>query len=99
MNKKGAINFDNGTNFIITLVIVALLAASGIIALVAMKTSSVTENDNTSKLNTTVNYAITGISNFTAQLGTVGTMLGVGLILVVILGVFAYTALSKGGGL
>ena len=94
MKKKGQVSFASAPVMVMSLVLMGLVAAAGIIALVAFKSTNSTD----ATANTSIGYAITGISNFTAQLGTVGTMIGVGLILVVILGVFGMAAFGRGRG-
>lgn len=91
MDKKGQITFGNAPSVVIALVLMGLVAAAGVISLVAFRSTS---SDATA--NTSINNAVTGIGNFTAQLGTVGTMVGIGLILLIVLGVFAFR--GKGGG-
>lgn len=94
MTKKGqVVNFSSAINFVIALVVMGLVAAAGLIALVAFKNTSSSANANTS-----IDYAVSGVSNFTAQLPTVGTMIGVGLVLLIIVGVFAFGLMRKGGG-
>lgn len=92
--KKGQITFGNAPTLVISLVLMGLVSAAGVIALVAFRNTS---SDATA--NTTIGNAVTAISNFTSQLGTVGTMMGVGLILLIVLGVFGVAALRGGGGL
>ena len=91
MKKKGQVSFGSAPTLILTLVIIAMLAAAGIIGLNSFKTGQ-NDGDNTSIVNTTVNLVTPAFTNLTSQLGTIGTMLAVGLILAVVLGVF-----SKGG--
>jgi hypothetical protein len=90
MNKKGQITFGNAPSVVISLVLMGMVAAAGVIALVAFRNGS---SDATA--NTSITSAVTGIGNFTTQLGTVGTMIGVGLILLVVLGVFGMR--NRGG--
>lgn len=98
MKKKGQVSFGNAPSIIITLVLIGILAAAGIIALNSLKTGQGSSSgiNTTSLVNTTVEYATPAFTNLTAQLGTIGTMIAVGLVLAVILGVFSR---GKGGGL
>ena len=93
-NKKGQVSFSNAPNLVIALVIMGLVSAAGVIALVAFRNGS---TDATA--NTTITNTITSISNFSAQLGTVGTMLGVGLLVAIVLAIFAFGGRGRGGGL
>ena len=100
ISKKGQITFSSAPSYIITIVLMVLIGAAGVIALAAMKLSNAAYTEqatNTSVLNTTVNQGITGLGNVSTQYGTVGTMLGVALVLVVILGVFGGFAGRRGG--
>ncbi len=51
-----------------------------------------------SAASTTLNNSMTGAVNLSAQLPTVGTLVGVGLILVVVIGVFAFMAVRSKSG-
>jgi hypothetical protein len=94
MSKKGQVTFGNSPQLIITLVVIAMLAAAGIIGVNSFKTGQ-NDGDNTSVVNTTVNNVTPAFTNLTSQLGTIGTMLAVGLILLVVLGVFGMR--NRGG--
>ena len=95
MNRKGqVVNFGNAAGLVISLVVMVLVAAAGIIGVIAFKNS----NSSSAAANTSLDYGVTGIGNFTAQMPTVGTMLGIGLVLLVIVGVFAYGIMRRGGG-
>jgi hypothetical protein len=90
LSKKGQVTFGSAPSQVISLVLMGLVAAAGIIGLVAFRNSS-----SDAVANTSITNVVTGIGNFTAQLPTVGIMLGIGLILLVILGVFGFG--RKGG--
>ena len=104
MNNKKAqvVSFGNAPSIIISLVVLVLCAGAGIIGLAAMKSGQTPSYNptvsNVSLVNTSLDYGITGTGNFTAQIPTIGTMLGIGLVILVILGVFAYGIMRKGGG-
>lgn len=106
MKKKGQISFGNAPNVVIALVFLGLIAAAGVIAMSSMKNGITTAdygNSTTQSLfstaNDTLDNTISSISNFSSQLGTVGTMLGVGLLVVVVLAIFAFRMNRSGGGL
>ena len=95
MTKKGQVSFSNAPTMIISLVVMGLVAAAGLIGLAAFRSSY---TGSSSMINTTIDNSISGVGNFTAQLPTVGTMLGIGLVLLIIVGVFAYGLMRRGGG-
>lgn len=85
-NKAQAVTFGNASTLILTLVVVALVTAAGAVGLNSFQTSQTTNG---------YAYNITGqglasLHNFSLQMPTIGTMVGVGLILAVVIGVFAY---------
>ena len=102
MDKKGQMGFSEAPSKILTLGLIALISGAMVITLSALKTgqgvTSVTSIENTSVVNATLNAGIISFGNFTGQLGTIGTMLGISLVLVVILSVFGFGR-GKGGGL
>lgn len=54
---------------------------------------------NNSNVTAVVNNTATGVVNFSSQLGTLGTLLGVGLFIAVILGAIYFGGrMSRGGG-
>ena len=85
MNKKG-LTLSDMPDTIITLVIVVLIAAAGAVALTSFKSSQVA---NSYAANITDQGLLT-ISNTTTQFATLGTIIGVVLIIGVILAVFAF---------
>lgn len=94
MKKKGqVVNFSSALTFVVSLVVMGLIAAAGVIALVAFKATS-----SSATANTSIDNAVTGVSNFSAQLPTVGTMIGIGLVLLIIVGVFAFGLMRRGSG-
>lgn len=91
MDKKGQIGFGNAPSVVLALVLIGLVVAAGVISLAAFKSTS-----SNAVANTTIDSSITGMSNLSAQLPTVGQMVGIALILTVILGVFAFGMAKKG---
>lgn len=90
MDKKGqAITFGNAPRLILLFVLIGMVLGAGAIALSSFRDST-TDVDASGVLNNTLE----GSTNLSAQLPTVGTMLGVGLILVVVIGVFAFFAVG-----
>ena len=102
MNKKGQMSFSEAPSKVLTIGLIALISGAMVITLAALKQGQGVTSDvsvaNTSVVNQTLNAGITSFGNFTGQLGTVGTMLGISLVLVVILSVFGFGR-GKGGGL
>jgi hypothetical protein len=96
MDKKGQVGFGSAQSALLALVLIAFIIGAGVIGMAAMKSNSPTNADNTSDVNVSLDNSITGLVNFSAQIPTVGIMLGIGLILLVILGVFGF---GKRGGL
>ena len=94
MTKKGQVGFGNALSGVVSLVLIVLVAAGGVIGLAAFKSGS-----NNADANTTIGYGITSILNLTSQLGTVGTMLAVGLVMAIIFGTFAVLRGRGSGGL
>ena len=103
MKRKGQVSFSNAPNIVIGLVFLGIIAGAGVIALASMKLGVpkdfTPDVSNVSTANTTLINTISSISNFTAQLGTVGTMLGVGLLVAIVLAIFAFGATRRGSGL
>ncbi len=88
MNKKAqAITFGNAPRLVLLFVLIGMVLGAGVIALAAFRDSTTD-----AAAQTAINNTIDGASNLSAQLPTVGTILGVGLILVVVIGVFAFFA-------
>ena len=77
MNYKGNL-LDTGVNFAFALVFIGILLGAGAIAL-----SSFANGQTGTTLNT-INNATVGLANLSAQLPTVGTIAGVGLIILVL---------------
>ena len=91
LGKKGqAITFGNAPRIILLFVLIGMVLGAGVIALASFE-STTTDEDASTALNNT----ILGSVNLSAQLPTVGTILGVGLILVVVIGVFAFFAAGR----
>ena len=89
MGKKGqAITFGNAPKLILLFVLIGMVLGAGVIALASFRDTT-TDAD----ASTTLNNTIDGSVNLSEQLPTVGTILGVGLILVVVIGVFAFFAM------
>lgn len=89
MNHKGqAITFGSAPQIILLLVVTVLIVAAGAVGLTSFKGSQTTGGY---AANIT-DQGLSGLNNFSIQIPTVGTMLGVGLILAVVIGVFAYFA-------
>jgi len=88
MNKKAqAITFGNAPRLVLLFVLIGMVLGAGVIALASFRDST-TDSEAQSAINNTIE----GAGNLSAQLPTVGTILGVGLILVVVIGVFAFFA-------
>ena len=85
------VSFSEAPSAVLSLGLMAIISAAVTIALIAFRNGSTDATANTS-----ITSGVTGISNFTGQLGTVGTMLGISLVLVVILSVFGFGR-GKGG--
>lgn len=89
MKKKGqAITFNNAPTLVLLVVVAILITAAGAVGVQSFQDSQ-----------TAGSYAanisgdgLSSLDNFSTQLPTVGTMLGVGLILAVVIGVFAFFA-------
>ena len=84
-SKKG-LGLQDMPDTIITLVIVVLIAAAGAVALTSFQNS---QTANSAAFNIT-GQGLTTISNTTTQFATLGTIIGVVLIIGVILAVFAF---------
>lgn len=95
MNRKGqAITLGKAPQIVLLLALTAMIAAAAALAVQSFRDST-----------TTSGYAynisqdgLGGLDNMTAQLPTVGTVVGVALIVVVVVGAFAFF-IGKGGGL
>lgn len=99
MKKKAqVVNFSSALTFIVALVVMGLVAAAGLLALASFRSTYNTGNGGAVAVNTTIDNSITGVGNFTGQLPTVGTMIGIGLVLLIIVGVFAFGLMRRGGG-
>ena len=77
MNYKGSL-LDTGINFAFALVFIGIMLGAGAIALTSFSTGL------TGTAANTVANASIGIGNLSAQLPTVGTIAGVGLIILVL---------------
>jgi len=81
-------NMDEIRNLVVGFVLVALIAASGAIALSAFRdSSSVTSGGYAYNIS---NNGLEGIDNTTAYFGTAGTIAGVSLLLFIVIGAFMF---------
>lgn len=92
--KKGMVTFGNISGIVMSLVMAGLFIGAGVLALTAFKSGS-----SSASANTTVDNVVTGLTNVSTQFGTVGTMVGIGLILLIIVGVFVFARGGRNGGL
>lgn len=92
---RGQLGPGSSIDVLTTIVVGIFLIAVLVYALYSLGTSL-----NNSNLTIMINNSVTGIINFTAQLGTLGTLLGVFLFVGVIFaaGLFAYGRMGRGGG-
>ena len=88
--KKGQL-MDRGVEYIMGLVIIGLLAGAGAIALAAFSSGQ------TGNALNVINNATSGLLNFSIQLPSVGTIAGVGLIILVIVGAFGLFFMNRRG--
>ena len=77
--------------WVYTLVIIGFLVGAGLLALGAFKSSMTASS---AEANATGDV-ITAIGNFSTQLGTVGTMIGISLLIAVVFGALGYFAIRQ----
>jgi len=79
-------------DWVYTLIVIGFLVGAGLLAL---SNFSMSMGEGSAEQNAT-NLTIDAIGNFTEQLPTVGTMIGIGLLILVVMGAIGYFAF-KGG--
>ena len=90
-----AISMRDLSDFALGLVFVSAISGVGVIVLAALN-SSTTNTD----AQTAIGNGVTGIANFTAQFGTIGTVIGVVFLLgIVVVGLSGVRSGTSGGGL
>lgn len=95
MNKKAqAISMEGAPKLVLVLVLLIIITGAGALAVSSFKS---TLTSGTAAYNATANGE-TGVLNLSAQYPTVGTIIGISLIIVVVLGAF-YFVFMRGGGL
>ena len=112
MQKKGQVTISNGPALVLAIGLAILIAGAMAIALNSFKQTQCTGTWSAGEcysgpdlLNRTGSYAANisymgeqALDNWSAQIGTVGTVLGIAMIITVIVGAFALFG-RKGGGL
>lgn len=93
MDKRGqtAVTFGSAPQLVLMLVVIVLITAAGAVGVQSFSDSQ-TAGGYAANIST---QGLSGLNNFSLQVPTIGTMLGVGLILAVVIGVFAF--FSRGG--
>jgi len=91
-NKK-AMTLGQAPNMILAFGLTVLIAGAVALALSGFKDTTTT---NTYAYNITEDGE-SGLNNFSGQVPTVGTILGVSLIIVIVVGAFAYVGFRQGG--
>ena len=81
---KGQV-LDTGVNFVMAIVFIAILGGVGLITLAAFSSSTTDTNAKAGIANGT-----SSLSNLMVQMPTVGTIMGVGIILLVVFVAFGY---------
>ena len=81
---KGATLLDNGVQFVFALVFVGILLGVGAVALNSMNSYNGVGGVPATQASGVFNTSMTGIGNLSGQLPTVGTIAGVGLIILVL---------------
>ena len=89
LNQKG--NVDMAIGWVYGIIVIGFLVGAGLLALSAFSRSM---GSATAEQNAT-NLTIDAIGNFATQLGTVGTMLGIALLIAVVFGALAYVAIRR----
>lgn len=82
MTRKGMIDVKGGVMLVLGLVMIALVGSIGA-TILASQQATQTENGTAYNIS---GYGLTAITNFANQLGTVGLVAGLGLILLVLFG-------------
>lgn len=95
MKKKAqAITLGRAPQIVLLLALTAMIAAATALAVQSFRDST-TSNGYAYNIS---NQGLSGIDNMSDQLPTVGTVIGVALIVVVVVGAFAFF-IGRGGGL
>jgi hypothetical protein len=89
LNKRG--NVDMAISWVYGLVVIGFLVGAGLLALGTFRDSMTALS---AEANATGNV-IGAIGNFATQLGTVGTMIGIALLIAVVFGALAYIAIRR----
>lgn len=90
LNAKG--NVDMAIGWVYGIVVIGFIVGAGLLALGAFQDSMTALS---AEANATGDI-ITTLGNFTTQLETVGTMLGIALLIAVVFGALAYVAIRRG---
>ena len=85
LNSRG----QGAVEWVYTLIIIGFLVGAGLLALGAFQGAMTA---NSAEANATGDV-ITSIGNFSTQLGTVGTMIGISLLIAVVFGALGYFAI------
>jgi len=94
MNKKGqAVTLGNTPQIVLLLGLAVMIAGATALAVQAFQ-DSVTAGSFAANI---TGRGLTALDNFSIQLPTVGTIIGVALIIVVVVGAFAVFLTRKGG--
>ena len=95
-NYKGGL-LDSGMEFGFGIVFIGILLGAGAIALAAFSTSQVQAQGSVQQNQAVgmIYNATTGVGNFSAQMPTVGTIAGVGLILIVLFSAIGVYVLGR----
>lgn len=94
MNRKGQVmTLGTAPQIVLLLVLIAMIAASGATALSSFKSS---QTSGTYSYNATARGE-QALDNFSKQTPTIGTIIGVSLIIVVVVGSFSFFAMRGGG--
>jgi hypothetical protein len=83
MNYKGSF-VNQGVEYAVGLMIIGIVGGASAIALNSFATGQ------TGVTATIINNSLNGVSNFTTQLPVVGTIAGVGLVLLVVIGAVGF---------
>lgn len=84
--KKGALTLDAGPNLVLMLGLMVLITAAVGLSVQAFQTS---QTLNSASYNIT-GFGLTGLLNFSIQMPTIGTILGVALIIGIVVAAFAF---------
>lgn len=93
MNKKGAVNMGDAPALVLSLGLMVLIGAAVALAVQSFGNTLTTDTAayNVSK------FGLQGLQQFSAQIPTIGVILGVALIIGIVLAAFAGVLGSKGG--